>query len=324
MNSLLKSDQFRIHREAVIPQESAGQRLDQALAALFPEYSRARLQRWLKAGMLVVDDTSPKGRTPVQGGERIVIDAELEQEGPVLAESIPLDVVAEDDDVLVLNKPAGLVVHPGAGNPDGTLQNALLHHAPSLAAIPRSGIVHRLDRDTTGLMVVAKTLTAHAALVEQLQTRSMGREYLALVNGQFTAGGTVDAPLGRHPRDRLRMAVRNDGKPAVTHYRMVERFAAHTLLRCKLESGRTHQIRVHMASIQHPIVGDPLYGGRLRLPPGGDETINQALRSFLRQALHAEALTLIHPQTGETCRWEAPMPADFAELLEVLRGVHSS
>lgn len=315
----MKSDQFRINREAVIPQEAAGRRLDQALADLFPEYSRARLQRWLKAGMLAVDDASPRGRTPVQGGERVVLNALLEQEGPVLAESIPLDVVAEDEELLVLNKPAGLVVHPGAGNPDGTLQNALLHYAPGLSAIPRSGIVHRLDRDTTGLMVVAKTLTAHAALVEQLQSRSMGREYLALVNGEFTAGGTVNAALGRHPRDRLRMAVRRDGKPAVTHYRLLERFAAHTLLRCQLESGRTHQIRVHMASIQHPIVGDPLYGGRLRLPPGGNETVNTALREFPRQALHAEALTLIHPQTGETCRWEAPMPDDFLGLLEVLR-----
>lgn len=319
MDSLVKSDQFRINREAVIPQEAAGRRLDQALADLFPEYSRARLQRWLKAGMLAVDDASPRGRTPVQGGERVVLNALLEQEGPVLAESIPLDVVAEDEELLVLNKPAGLVVHPGAGNPDGTLQNALLHYAPGLSAIPRSGIVHRLDRDTTGLMVVAKTLTAHAALVEQLQSRSMGREYLALVNGEFTAGGTVNAALGRHPRDRLRMAVRRDGKPAVTHYRLLERFAAHTLLRCQLESGRTHQIRVHMASIQHPIVGDPLYGGRLRLPPGGNETVNTALREFPRQALHAEALTLIHPQTGETCRWEAPMPDDFLGLLEVLR-----
>lgn len=319
MDSLVKSDQFRINREAVIPQEAAGRRLDQALADLFPEYSRARLQRWLKAGMLAVDDASPRGRTPVRGGERVVLNALLEQEGPVLAESIPLDVVAEDEELLVLNKPAGLVVHPGAGNPDGTLQNALLHYAPGLSAIPRSGIVHRLDRDTTGLMVVAKTLTAHAALVEQLQSRSMGREYLALVNGEFTAGGTVNAALGRHPRDRLRMAVRRDGKPAVTHYRLLERFAAHTLLRCQLESGRTHQIRVHMASIQHPIVGDPLYGGRLRLPPGGNETVNTALREFPRQALHAEALTLIHPQTGETCRWEAPMPDDFLGLLEVLR-----
>ncbi|MEX0386713.1 23S rRNA pseudouridine(1911/1915/1917) synthase RluD [Spiribacter onubensis] len=359
----------RVDETARVPEAAAGRRLDAVVAELFPAFSRSRLQRWLKDGALTVDGASPRGRTPVQGGEQVVICAELPEEGPVAAEPIALDIVFEDDALLVVNKPAGLVVHPGAGNADGTLQNALLHHDPRLHAVPRAGIVHRLDRETTGLMVVAKTLEAHAALVEQLQSRTVGREYLAVVVGTFTAGGSVDAPIGRHPKDRLKMAVRqrrvvddagpdqadaSAGKPAVTHYRVEERFAAHTLLRCRLESGRTHQIRVHMAYIRHPIVGDPLYGGRLALPSGaasvavdGDasvsgvggeadsevnaaqrehasstrnlHTVADVLRGFHRQALHAETLTLTHPVSGETLRWSAAPPADFEQLCAALR-----
>lgn len=334
----------RVDETARVPEAAAGRRLDAVVAELFPAFSRSRLQRWLKDGALTVDGASPRGRTPVQGGEQVVICAELPEEGPVAAEPIALDIVFEDDALLVVNKPAGLVVHPGAGNADGTLQNALLHHDPRLHAVPRAGIVHRLDRETTGLMVVAKTLEAHADLVEQLQARAVGREYLAVVVGTFTAGGQVDAPIGRHPRDRLRMAVREDGKPAVTHYRVAERFPAHTLLRCRLESGRTHQIRVHMAYIRHPLVGDPLYGRRLAVPSGAESaipaegdsavasapsehasstldihTLADVLRRFRRQALHAETLTLVHPTSGETLSWSVPPPDDFAALLAALR-----
>ena len=325
-----------IERRATVPEQAAGQRLDAAVADLFPEFSRSRLQRWLKTGALTVDGASPRGRTAVRGGEVVVIAAELEDEGHVEPQAIPLDIIHEDADILIINKPAGLVVHPGAGNPAGTLQNALLHHARDLGAVPRAGIVHRLDRETTGLMVVAKTLEAHTHLVEQLQARTVGREYLALVAGTFTAGGSVDAPIGRHPRDRLRMAVRSDGpgtRPAVTHYRIEERFPAHTLLRCRLETGRTHQIRVHMAYRRHPILGDPLYGGRLALPRQADQivwppavddgaasrSVADWLRGCRRQMLHAETLTLVHPARDETMSWSAPAPADFAAVLAALR-----
>ncbi|MDR9433731.1 MAG: 23S rRNA pseudouridine(1911/1915/1917) synthase RluD [Spiribacter sp.] len=332
-NTPLVDGTERIERKATVPEAAAGQRLDAVIAELFAEFSRSRLQRWLKEGALTVDGQTPRGRTAVKGGEQLHLSTERVMEGPIAAENIPLDVVFEDAAILVVNKPAGLVVHPGAGNSAGTLQNALLHHDARLAGVPRAGIVHRLDRDTTGLMVVAKTLEAHAHLVDQLQARTVGREYLALVGGTFTAGGKVDAPIGRHPKDRLRMAVRQNfesasghGKPALTHYRVEERFPAHTLLRCKLESGRTHQIRVHMAHIRHPIVGDQLYGGRLRLPAEADAVVidpdvslADTLRRLHRQVLHAETLTLTHPTTLETVSWSVPLPSDFAHLLEVLR-----
>lgn len=310
----------RLQEQAVIPEELAGQRLDQALARLFPAYSRSRLQAWLKAGDLTVDGAPRRARDPVTGGEQVTLDTVVATAGPAPeAEPLDLDVLHQDAHLLVIDKPPGLVVHPGAGNAGGTLQNALLHHFPELTALPRAGIVHRLDKDTSGLMVVARSLAAHTALVAAIQARDVGREYLAVVNGRFTGGGRVDAPVGRHPRDRTRMASHSGGRPAVTHYRVEERFPAHTLLRCRLETGRTHQIRVHMALIRHPIVGDPGYGGRVRLPPEPDEPVTAALRGFRRQALHAARLTLNHPVSGETLEWSAPPPADFLALLEALR-----
>ena len=309
-----------IQLSARVPTAAAGRRLDQVLAELFSEFSRSRLQLWVKAGAVLLNGQAVAARYKVVGGETVEIRAELRAESEVRPQDIPLDIRFADEYLLIINKPAGLVVHPAAGNPEGTLQNALLHYDASLASLPRAGIVHRLDKDTSGLMVVARNLAAHKSLVEQLQARTVHREYLALVQGEVTAGGSVDAPMGRHPRDRLRMAVVPSGKPAVTHYRVAERFAAYTLLSVRLETGRTHQIRVHMAYIHHPLVGDPLYGGRLRLPRAVSAGLRAALTGFRRQALHATRLELCHPASGETLGWEADIPADFAQLLGVLRG----
>ena len=308
-----------IHLSVCIPESMRGRRLDQALAELVPDYSRSRLQQWIRAGQVMLDDRLPKTREIVQGGEQVRIDAEVAVETASEAQAIPLDVVYEDDDLLVINKPPGLVVHPAAGNPDGTLLNALLHHAPDLAALPRAGIVHRLDKDTSGLMMVARNLAAHTRLVADLQARDIRREYLAIVNTVLTAGGEVDAPIGRHPVDRKRMAVVSGGKPAVTHYRVVERFRAHTLVRLRLETGRTHQIRVHMAHIHCPVTGDPVYGGRLRQPRGAGDSLRAVLQGFRRQALHAQRLAFRHPGSGEPVSWEVPVPADMQELIEALR-----
>ena len=306
-------------RHALVPAAAAGRRLDAVLAELFPEYSRSRLSAWIKTGQVTVDGAPARPRDPVHGGETIVLDAVEEVQTHAVAEDIPLDVLYQDEHVFVLDKPAGLVVHPGAGNPAGTLVNALLHRDPALDKLPRAGIVHRLDKDTSGVMVVARTLQAHAALVAQLSAREVHRQYLAIVVGALVSGGTADAAIDRHPRDRLRMAVREDGKDAVTHYRLRERFRAHTALECRLETGRTHQIRVHMAHLKHPIVGDPLYGGALRLPKGASEALIAALRGFKRQALHAEVLAFAHPVTGEAIRCEAPVPADMQALMALLR-----
>ena len=306
-------------RHALVPAAAAGRRLDAVLAELFPEYSRSRLSAWIKAGQVTVDGAPARPRDPVHGGENIVLDAVEEVQTHAVAEDIPLDVLYEDEHVFVLDKPAGLVVHPGAGNPAGTLVNALLHRDPALDKLPRAGIVHRLDKDTSGVMVVARTLQAHTALVAQLSAREVHRQYLAIVVGALVSGGTADAAIDRHPRDRLRMAVRDDGKDAVTHYRLRERFRAHTALECRLETGRTHQIRVHMAHLKHPIVGDPLYGGSLRLPKGASDELIAALRGFKRQALHAEVLAFAHPVTGEAIRCEAPLPEDMRALMAALR-----
>ena len=293
-------------------------RLDQALSALLPAYSRSRLQQWLKAGQLRVDGEICRPRDPVAGGETVSGELALEPQTVAVAQDIPLDIRYQDADLLVLNKPAGLVAHPAAGNRDGTLVNALLHYCPELATLPRAGLVHRLDKDTTGLLVVARSLRAHTALVDQLQARRIERDYLAVVNGVPVAGGTVEAPIGRHPVDRQRMAVTPGGKPAVTHYRVLRRFRAHALLRVKLETGRTHQIRVHMAHIRLPLLGDSVYGGRPRLPPGASPRCIEVIQNFRRQALHAERLALIHPISGERLEWRAEIPADLAELLAAL------
>lgn len=303
---------------AKVPEELAGMRLDQCLAEIFPDYSRSKLQSWIKAGRVLVNGEQRKGRDKLDGGEDIELDAAAETVLECEAEDIPLDIVYEDEALLIINKPAGLVVHPAVGNWQGTLVNALLHHAPSLDTLPRAGIVHRLDKDTSGLLMVAKTLQAHNSLVEQLQQRTINREYLALVKGWMTAGGLIDEPIGRHPVDRKRYAVRRDGKEAVTHYRLEQRFKHHTLIRIKLETGRTHQIRVHMAHINYPLVGDPVYGGRFQMPAGCSPVLAEALRNFKRQALHAAKLGLNHPETGDYCEWEQPMPADMQHLIDLL------
>jgi 23S rRNA pseudouridine1911/1915/1917 synthase len=311
-----------VEHHATVPLEAAGRRLDQSLAALFPQYSRARLAAWIRSGAVRVDGAHAAPRLLLRGGEQVLIVAELEAEVAMAPEAIDLDIRHEDADLLVLNKPAGLVVHPGAGNAAGTLQNALLHHDPALAVLPRAGIVHRLDKDTSGLMVVAKSVPAYTALVAMLSAHQVLRQYEAVVLGALIAGGTVDAPLGRHPVDRLRQAVRDgdNGKRAVTHYRLRERYRKHSLVQCNLETGRTHQIRVHMAHAGHALVGDPLYGGGLKLPRGASPALAEALRGFRRQALHAERLAFAHPLSGEPLAFEAVRPADMQVLIDALRG----
>jgi 23S rRNA pseudouridine1911/1915/1917 synthase len=310
-----------IRQEAAVPLTAAGRRFDQALAEMFPDYSRSRLSGWIKSGAVTLDGATVPPRQLLRGGEQVVLQAELENEVTSAPEDIALDIVHEDDHLLVLNKPAGLVVHPGAGNPAGTLLNALLFHDPKLAELPRAGIVHRLDKDTSGLMVVARTLPTYTALVDLLSRHEVERQYEAVVLGTMVAGGTVDEPIGRSMGDRLRQAVRDeeDGKRAVTHYRLRERFRAHSLLQCQLETGRTHQIRVHMAHIGHPLIGDPLYGGGLKLPKGASAELIGTLRGFRRQALHAERLSFIHPATGEEMSFRAERPADQRLLIEALR-----
>lgn len=304
---------------ATVPAAAAGRRLDQVLVELFPDYSRSRLQDWIKTGRVTVNGRTTRPRDKVWDGDQIALEAAEAAEPVWAGEAIPLEIVHEDAHILVVDKPAGLVVHPAAGNWDGTLVNALLHYAPELAELPRAGVVHRLDKDTSGLLVVARSLAAHKSLVAQLQARTVKREYDAIATGVMTAGGTVAAPIGRHPVDRKRMAVTEGGREAVSHYRVVERFRAHTLVKVQLETGRTHQIRVHMAHIHHPLLGDPVYGGRLRLPAACGERLREALRLFRRQALHAGALGLIHPASGEARQWRAPLPLDMQQLLEVLR-----
>ncbi len=302
--------------ELSVPLEHGGLRLDQALARLLPEYSRSRLQDWIEQGLVTLNGKAASVKQKVWGGETITVTPQLHpSEQAFQPQDIPLDIVYEDDAILVINKHVGLVVHPGSGNWDGTLLNALLHHAPHLASVPRAGIVHRLDKDTSGLLVVAKTLIAQTALVRQLQARSVKREYLALVWGELDHGGTVDAPVGRHPTQRVKMAVVENGKEAITHYSVEENFPACTLVRCRLETGRTHQIRVHMAYIGHPLVGDSVYlKGIQKCPP----SLRELLHGFPRQALHATQLALEHPLTGEWMEWHAPLPEDMEQLLDQL------
>lgn len=298
--------------------EQAGNRVDQAMAQLFADFSRSRLTEWIKQGRVLVDGKTCKPKDRLLGGEEILLNALIETQTDHVAQDIPLNVIHDDEQILVINKPAGLVVHPAAGNHDGTLLNALLFHYPEIRNLPRGGIVHRLDKDTTGLMVVAKTEKAHKSLVEQLQARSMGREYLAVVTGVLTGGGYVDEPIGRHPTHRIKMAVHPMGKPAITHYRVLQRYTAHTLVGLKLETGRTHQIRVHMAHLHYPLVGDPLYAGRARIPAGVDDALKKVVRDFPRQALHAQTLTLMHPDKLKEMSWSVEIPTDMQLLIDAL------
>jgi 23S rRNA pseudouridine1911/1915/1917 synthase len=307
--------------DLTIPAEMAGQRLDSALARLMPEHSRTRIKGWIDAGAVRLDRVACKPRDLVEAGSRVQVQVTVDTvaQPQVLAEAIALKLVHEDRDVLVVDKPAGLVVHPGAGNPRHTLQNALLGFDPSLAALPRAGLIHRLDKDTSGLLVVARTREAQTSLSRQLEARTMSREYVAACVGVMTGGGTIDEPIGRHRGDRLRMAIRVSGRPAVTHYRLLERYRAHTYLSVKLETGRTHQIRLHLSHIKYPIVGDPVYGGRFGLPRGATQGLIDALRGFKRQALHAASLGFDHPRTGKPLILQSPVPPDFAQLLGALR-----
>ena len=310
---------IQIEKSASLLFPPTGQRLDQAAVVVFGEHSRTRLQAWIASGALTLNGEPAEQREVVHHRDCLQLQVQLDFEPSVKAEPIALDVVYEDSALIVINKPAGLVVHPGAGNTRGTLVNALLHYAPELEALPRAGLVHRIDKETTGLLVIARTLEAHTQLVEALQQREISREYEAIVRGGLISGGTIDKPIDRDPRDRTRMAIRQGGRESVTHYRVLEKYRSHTRLRVKLESGRTHQIRVHMASIKHPLLGDPVYGGRLAIPAGTSPALEEMLRNFRRQALHARRLALTHPETGERMDWQVPPPKDMQELIAVLR-----
>ena len=307
----------------IIPDRLIGQRLDSALAQMLPDYSRSKITNWVKSGKAFINDKTFKHKEKVSGGEIVTLSIEAEQKNHWQAEDIALDVVYEDDDIIVINKPVGLVTHPGAGNWTGTLANALLFFDPNLANLDRAGIVHRLDKNTSGLMVVARSELAQKNLVEQLQTHSVSREYSAIVYGHMISGATVDAPIGRDPKDRIKQAVNENGKDATTHYRVIDRFAHHTHVKCILETGRTHQIRVHMASIGYPLIADTMYGGKVRFPKKADDKLKAALKGFKRQALHAKKLTLIHPISGELMTFKAPLPQDMQELLAVLSAYDS-
>jgi 23S rRNA pseudouridine1911/1915/1917 synthase len=305
----------QVERGALVPEDYCGRRLDQVASQLFPDFSRSRLQQWIKQGLLTVNGSQWQPKQKVVGGEQLIIQATMVAEGEWVAEDIPLNIVYEDEHILVIDKTANFVVHPAAGNHTGTVLNALLHHCPTLSHVPRAGIVHRLDKDTTGLMVVAKTLEAHTHLVAQLQARSVKRVYQAVANGLITGSGVVDQPIGRHPRQRIKMAVISDGKEARTHYSVLQRFQGHSYIQLRLETGRTHQIRVHMAHLNHPLVGDSLYAGRFKINKGASPELIDYLRNFGRQALHAAELALVHPHTSEEVSWASPLPADFEGLL---------
>jgi len=303
-----------------LTEESAGKRLDVVLADIFPEYSRSRLKIWIEQGQVLVNGHTAKPKLKMSGDEELQLSVQsIESEENCVAEDIPLDIVYQDDSIIVINKPADFVVHPAAGHYSGTMQNALLHHDGSLAEIPRAGIVHRLDKDTTGLMVVARNLSSHKYLVDQIQKHEVMREYQAVVYGVMTGGGMVDQPIGRHPRDRIKMAVRENGREAVTHYRLLRRFREHSHVKVQLETGRTHQIRVHMSHLHHPIVGDPVYAGRQRVPAGAQQELLDYLQAFRRQALHAWRLSFVHPESGEDVTFEAPLPDDMQQLISLLQ-----
>jgi 23S rRNA pseudouridine1911/1915/1917 synthase len=305
-------------QQKIVPAELSGQRLDQALARMFPEYSRSRLKSWLLQGFITVNERSMRPRDAVIGGESVLLQPQAEAVLTSESEALELDIIFADDDCLVVNKPAGMVVHPGAGNPRSTLMNGLLHLVPELDRLPRAGIIHRLDKDTSGLLLVAKTLQAHTALVRALADRDIARHYLAVCAGVLTGGGIIDEPIGRHPVDRLKMSVQKEGKAAVTHYRVIRRFAAHTYISVQLDTGRTHQIRVHFAHRRHALVGDQTYGGRLAIPAGASDNLRDTLRQFRRQALHAEKLTFTHPLSAKEIEVQVAPPADFNDLLSAL------
>ena len=301
-----------------VPQHLAGERLDKVLSVLYPEHSRARLQSWIKTGNVTVDNKTLRQKDAVQAGQSIVVTPEFEPDAKHSGEAIPLNIIHEDQEILIINKPAGLIVHPGAGNREHTLLNALLYYHAGLEQVARAGIVQRLDKDTSGIMVIAKTPAVHTYLVRQLHDRNIHREYQAVVCGVMTGGGDIDAPIGRHPIHRKRMAVIDSGKPAVTHYRIIKKYTAFTHLLVRLETGRTHQIRVHMAHLRHPVVGDPVYGGHRRLPGKLPPSLAEVIRAFPRQALHAFRLKLVHPLSNTLMQWTAPLPDDLLALLDAL------
>lgn len=301
-----------------ITEELAGMRLDQAMAGLLPNYSRSQIQQWIQKGHVLLDGLPPRQRDKVATGSIVELSVPPVVVSEAQAEAIPLNIVHEDQGVLVINKPAGLVVHPGAGNLSGTLMNALIHHDKNLSCLPRAGIVHRIDKDTTGLLVIAKTESIRLKLIEQFEHHRLERTYVAIVDGVLVAGSSVDAPVGRHPRDRMRMAVNPNGKKAVTHYRIKNKYRSHTSLSLTLETGRTHQIRVHMAHIKHPIIGDPLYGGRLKIPPASTDQLKNELKLFKRQALHAMRLKMNHPLSNEVVEWQCELPDDMQNLITAL------
>lgn len=313
----ISNKQIKLSSE--IPEALSGKRLDMALSILFPEYSRARLQEWIKSGYVTVDSKILKPRDPVKTLQKIEILATISIQENAKPQAIELNIIYEDEDIIIINKPVGLVVHPGAGQHDNTLLNAILHHAPKLAQIPRAGIIHRIDKDTSGLLVIAKTIEAHTKLVAAMQEHQIKREYEAVVYGALTSGGTIDAPIGRHKIKRTAMAVTTTGKIAITHYRIIERFTTFTHIKVTLETGRTHQIRVHMAHIHHPIIGDQTYGGRLKIPKNTTAELQEYLQLFKRQALHARKLILNHPKTNKLIEAEAPLQKDMIQLLQLLR-----
>jgi 23S rRNA pseudouridine1911/1915/1917 synthase len=305
--------------EKFVPSDLSGLRLDIALARMFPDYSRSRLKSWVLQGNVTVDGRIMRPRDSVAGGEQIIVQPQAEVSITSLPEPLDLDIVFEDEDLIIVNKPAGLVVHPGTGNTHGTLMNGLLNHVAALEALPRAGIVHRLDKDTSGLLLVGKNLTSHTALVRALADRDISRHYLAICIGVLTGGGKVDAPIGRNPADRVKMSVQDQGKPAITHFRVKERFRAHTFVDVQLDTGRTHQIRVHFAHRRNPLVGDQVYGGRLAMPAGATEELRESLRCFKRQALHATRLSFVHPKSGETIEQLVGPPQDLNDLLNIMR-----
>jgi len=326
--NLDSSEDQQVLLSAKVEKEQMGLRFDQAAAILFPEYSRGQLQKWIQSGELTLDESATKAKKPVSYGQILAVNAKLSIQSEWLAEALQLDVLFEDDDVLVINKPSGLVVHPAAGNTSGTLANAVLAHCLDNKQLPRAGIVHRLDKDTTGAMMVAKSLTAHQSLVDQLQQRTVSRAYRAIVCGKIVAGGTINAPIGRHPQNRLKMSVRlesdTNAKPAITHFRIEQRFGGHTELRVNLETGRTHQIRVHLANKGYPLFGDQLYLGNYRRPADINERQNQVLAGFKRQALHAEKLSFVHPSSGDQIVCDAPLPDDYRSLIDCLNDIDQS